>query len=83
VSEIKLWEDGVGATVPSGASYYTSAQADAQFVAKNDTDTGFRLSPTTELPQLYNPDTGKWHSIALAGAAGSVGLVIDQTGEDE
>lgn len=41
-----------------------------------------RFSPTTGLLQLFNPDTGKWHSIQPRGAAGAVITAWEQTGED-
>jgi hypothetical protein len=44
--------------------------------------TAYRLSPTTGLPQFYNPDTQRWHGFQPRGAAGAVTTAWDQTGED-
>lgn len=42
----------------------------------------YRPSPTTGLPQFYNPDTGKWHSFQPRGPAGAVVGAWEQNGED-
>lgn len=68
-------------TSPGGGTFLTEAQSDARYIARSIAGSSFRLNAGGQHLQLYNATTGLWHTIFCDGAAGSVALVIEQTGE--
>jgi hypothetical protein len=84
-SVLRVYEDGAGTggtavPPPDPPTYLTIAESDARYLRANPDPGSLRINASGNL-QLWNPDTGKWHTIIASGAVGSVGLVVDQTGE--
>lgn len=76
---LKILEDGIGGASGSGA-YPTFAEADARYMRRGIANGSFRTDANGQHIQLFNADTGLWHTIFCAGAAGAVAIVAEQVG---
>jgi hypothetical protein len=85
-SLFKLWEDGVGEGAPvtePPVVYLSGDECDARFLRRRMPFGSFRASGDGKHLQLYNPTTGKWHTLGCDGPEGAVAPVFDQVGEAE